>query len=169
MLVVAALAATTRRLGPGSSRGALLTVSPWHELGKESANPSEARHRGRRGYLAAMDDDTTTPPATTPEGSVLTVVGRWDFHVTDREALLTAGRAAYRMNQPDAGAAEALQVVTTAEQATHELLEAGGVDAVYDADGVEPERVFTVALTHDEDDDESFEADPFAIAYEDAE
>jgi hypothetical protein len=95
-------------------------------------------------------------------------VGRWDFHVTDREALLSAGRAAYRMNQPGAPADEARGRVRTAEEATHELLEAGGVDAVYDAEGVEPERVFTVALTHDEDDDGSFEADPFAIAYEDA-
>ena len=155
------------RLGRRGYRWALLWVRPWQELGKENANRA-GRSRTRSGYLAAMDHDTTTGPGTTPEGSVLTVVGRWDFHVTDREALLSAGRTAYRMNQPGAPADEALGRVRTAEEATHELLEAGGVDAVYDAAGVEPERVFTFALTHDEDDDESFDADPFAIAYEDA-
>ena len=103
----------------------------------------------------------------TPEpgsgGAVLTVVGRWDFHVKDAAAVLATGRAAYRMNNPGSGADEASDQVRTAEDATEELLEAGGVDAVFDADGLDAVRVFTAAISHDEDDDESFEADPFAI------
>ena len=104
-----------------------------------------------------------------PAGPVLTVVGRWDFHVTDVAAVLAAGQAAYRMNHADEGpeAGEDHPPVDTPERAAEELLEYGGVDAVYDTPGVEPVRVFTAALAHDEDDDAAFEADPFAIAYED--
>jgi hypothetical protein len=102
----------------------------------------------------------------TTQGGVLSVVGRWDFHVTDLAAVLDAGRSAYRMNNPD-HPDEADTAVTAAELAAEQLLEAFGVDAVFDTDGLTPVRVFTAALTHDEDDDESFDEDPFAIAYED--
>ncbi len=106
-------------------------------------------------------------PGRGSDGSVLTVVGRWDFHVTDAAAVLATGRSAYRLNHPGADAGKASDQVRTAEDATEELLESGGVDAVFDADGLEPVRVFTAAITHDEDDDEAFDTDPFAIAYED--
>jgi len=101
-------------------------------------------------------------------GAVLSVVGRWDFHITDLGPVLEAGRSAYRMNHPeDPGEAES--AVTGPEEAAEQLLEAYGVDAVFDTEGLTAVRIFTAALTHDEDDDEAFDEDPFAIAYEDVE
>ena len=99
-------------------------------------------------------------------GAVLSVLGRWDFHVTDLGPVLAAGRAAYRMNHPD-HPGEADAAVTGPEEAAEQLLEAYGVDAVFDTEGLRPVRIFTAALTHDEDDDDRFDEDPFAIAYED--
>ncbi len=96
---------------------------------------------------------------------VVSVVGRWDFHVTDLPAVLEAGRSAYKLNHPE-HADRAEGEVSDAEEAVEQLLEAFGMDSVYDTDGLEPVRVFTVALAHDEDDDDSFAEDPFAIAYE---
>ncbi len=99
------------------------------------------------------------------EHGIVSVVGRWDFRVCDLAAVLESGRAAYRLNHPETTDRADAEVLD-AEGAVEQLLEAFGMDAVYDTDGLEPVRVFTVALAHDEDDDETFAEDPFAIAYE---
>jgi len=97
-------------------------------------------------------------------GDVLSVVGRWDFRVTDPEAFLAAGRRAYAETWPDDTDEDAEIAVQTPHNVVSELLHGRGLDRLEDAPGIETSRCWVHSLVHD--GSETDEEDPFAIAHE---
>lgn len=97
-------------------------------------------------------------------GDILSVVGRWDFRVTDPDAFLAAGRRAYAKMWPDDTAEDAELRVQTPHNAVSELLHGRGLGRIEKAPGVEPVRFWTHSVLHD--GSETDEEDPFAIAHD---
>jgi hypothetical protein len=94
---------------------------------------------------------------------ILSVVGRWDFHITDADALIAAGRGAYRTDWPDDSGQEAGIRVGDAGQAALQLVHVGGVSRLLEAPGLEHDRDITMAIVHEGEDQEDFEEDPFGL------
>lgn len=97
-------------------------------------------------------------------GDVLSVVGRWDFRVTDPEAFLSAGRRAYAETWPDDTAEDAEIAVQTPHNVVSELLHGRGLDRLEAAPGIESSQYWFDSLVHD--GSETDEEDPFAIVRE---
>lgn len=98
-----------------------------------------------------------------PRNPVVTMVGRWDFRITDEDALIESGRAAYLDAWPDEDREDAETRVQSLVEAAAEVSHGGGPEALEAADGLEPERATFEFVLHDGGDDEEFEDDPFAI------
>jgi len=95
-------------------------------------------------------------------GDVLSVLGRWDFRITDPEAFLSAGRRAYAKTWPDDTAEDAEIAVQTPHNVVSELLHGHGLGRVEKAPGVEVRQFWTTTFVHD--GTEVDEDDPFGIA-----
>lgn len=96
-------------------------------------------------------------------GQVLSVVGRWDFRITDEDAVLAAGRAAYLRAWPDDTQEDAEIRVQQVDGAAAELEHADGLTALDNAAGLELHRDVIGFIVHDGGDDETFDNDPFGI------
>lgn len=82
------------------------------------------------------DEDDDEPPAGTV--TRLRVVNQADFAVTDADAVLAAGRAAYRRVWPDDTAEDAEFDVADLGRALYQLQHAGGLAALEEVPGLEP-------------------------------
>ncbi|WP_277210981.1 hypothetical protein [Isoptericola croceus] len=111
-----------------------------------------------------LDDDEEPERPSTP---VMTMVGRWDFQVTDEDALIEAGRVAYLEAWPDQEREDAELRVESLVAAASEVAHRGGPEALEAADGLTPVRAaFEFVLHDDGGDDEEFDDDPFGIVRE---
>lgn len=99
-------------------------------------------------------------------GSILSVVGRWDFRITDEPAAIASGRNAYLRAWPDDINEDAEARVQLIGDAAAELMHADGLRGLEDADGMSLERNVTSFFVHEGEDDEAFNTDPFAITRE---
>lgn len=95
-------------------------------------------------------DDEEEPE---PGGSFLSVVGRWDFRVTDETALVEAGRRAYLAAWPNDTPEDAAIRAHDPQSAAGEILHGDDVRALNEATGLEPLRSTIQYWTHDGQDD----------------
>lgn len=100
-------------------------------------------------------------------GSILSVVGRWDFRITDAAAVIAAGRCAYLSTWPDDTQEDAEHRVQQVSDAAMELTHGDGLNGLEEADELSLHRNVTGYFVHEGEDDEVFNADPFAITRED--
>ena len=96
-------------------------------------------------------------------GEILSVVGRWDYRITDEDAVLAAGRAAYLRAWPDDTQEDAEIRVQQVSDAAAELEHAGGLTELDNAAGLQRHRSVISLVVHDGEDDETFDNDPFGI------
>lgn len=89
-------------------------------------------------YVAADDDAEYLEDAEELPASGLTVLQRHDYAVTDEEAVLTAGRAAYLRVWPDDDEADAARDVTHLAGALYQLAHADGWGSLDQAPGLQP-------------------------------
>lgn len=108
------------------------------------------------------DDDWDDEDEEVGPGGVLTVIGRWDYRVTDPTALIAAGRRAYLQAWAGDEPEDAALRIEVVEQAAGELMHGDDVSALESAPGLESDRYSITVLTHDGQDD--FDGDPFRLA-----
>jgi hypothetical protein len=106
------------------------------------------------------DEEDEVAPAS---NGVLTAVGRWDYRITDTDAVVAAGRAAYSKAWRDATPEDALERVQGPETAASEIIHADGWSALSSTTGLLLKRDVTQFITHDELDDDEWEENPFRI------
>lgn len=94
------------------------------------------------------EDDDAFPDAV----AGLLLVHRADYAVTDAEAVLAAGRAAYRQVWPTDTDEDAAVSVRSLDRAVHELQHAGGLSALDDVPGLEEAGSVTWVLDAADDD-----------------
>lgn len=120
-------------------------------LGIQNFEDDEADEREARDEVAAASD------------GVLTAVGRWDFYITDADAVVAAGRAAYTSLWPDDTPEDAQERVHDPASAAGEIVHAAGWSALSSTSGLLQERDFTQFITHDGLDDDEWDENPFRI------
>ena len=110
------------------------------------------------------DEDEGHDDDETEGGTVLTIVGRWDF-------LLAGYRCVHRRGPQclPQGVARRHRGGRRAPHRErgrrgHELMHRSELSGLEGAAGLQPIRSVTSFLVHDGDDDETFDEDPFAIA-----
>jgi hypothetical protein len=106
------------------------------------------------------DEGDEVAPAS---NGVLTAVGRWDFRITDTDAVVEAGRAAYSKAWPDATPEDALERVQGPESAASEISHADGWSELSSTSGLFLYRDVIRFITHDGLDDDEWEENPFRI------
>ncbi|GGS79034.1 hypothetical protein ACFFV7_12900 [Nonomuraea spiralis] len=112
------------------------------------------------------DDDVHPAHPEYPEFTDrIAVLMRHDFAITDREALMAAGRAAYLRIMPDAVEDDAEFDVRTVDSAVYQLMHVSAEDTILDhVPGLRPTA--SVTRTVEVDGPLDFQA-PFAIATDD--
>ncbi|GGB80090.1 hypothetical protein N798_01065 [Knoellia flava TL1] len=110
------------------------------------------------------DDDEDDDEEDEEVGDVLSVVGRWDFRVTDPEAFVEAGRRAYAEAWPDDTAEDAEIAVPDVGAAVAALMHPPTLDQLEGAEGLDMAMVWAETYLHD--GSETDEEDPFAIVHE---
>lgn len=73
-------------------------------------------------------------------GDVLSLIGRWDFRVTDEKEVLRAGRKAYRRAWPNESKEDAKRRVQDLESAAAEVMHANGLAGLEQVEGMQLER-----------------------------
>jgi len=73
-------------------------------------------------------------------GDVLSLIGRWDFRVTDEKKVLRAGRRAYRRAWPRESKKDAKHRVRDLESAAAEVMHAAGLAGLDEVEGMCLER-----------------------------
>ena len=96
-------------------------------------------------------------------GDILSVLGRWDLRITDEDAVLAAGRAAYLRAWPDDTQEDAEIRVQNVGDAAGELVHADGLTGLHAPAGLQLQRDVTGFVVHEGEDDETFDSDPFGI------
>ncbi|MFI6482556.1 hypothetical protein ACIBH1_31800 [Nonomuraea sp. NPDC050663] len=112
------------------------------------------------------EDDWEEDHSDSPPAERIAILMRHDFVITDQEALLKAGRAAYLQTWPDDIDDDALFDVQTADRAVYQLLHASGQDQILrDVPGLSPTG--GVQATRDVNEPLDF-AHPFAVYYDES-
>jgi len=107
------------------------------------------------------DDEDWDKDDSHSSGAVLSVVGRWDYRITDEDALITSARAAYLRTWPDDTDEDAEFRIRDAGSAAGELLHGDDLNALNSAEGLEAHQFAVDVITHEGTDD--FDVDPFGI------
>ncbi|HMM95107.1 hypothetical protein [Phycicoccus sp.] len=110
------------------------------------------------------EEDEVEDEPDDASGPVLTVVGRWDYRVTDPDALMESGRRGYLAHWSDDTDEDAAFRVQDVVSAASEIIHGDAVHRLDETPGLEQVRFVTTLFTHDGEDDETFDDDPFAIA-----
>src|SRR5262249_10784313 len=105
----------------------------------------------------AHDDDDEDLDEEPEGGQILSVLGRWDFRITDKDAVLAAGRAAYLRAWPDDTQEDAEIRVQQVADAAAELDHADGFTGLDNVAGLELHRNVIGFVVHDGEDDETFD------------
>ncbi|MFE3448292.1 hypothetical protein ACFXJ8_05090 [Nonomuraea sp. NPDC059194] len=136
---------------------------------------SEAAHRFRDAQFdltgtfpffddPVEEDEEEAESEETEPAERIAVLMRHDFVITDREALMAAGRAAYLRVWPDDIEDDSEFDVQTVDRAVYQLMHASGEDEIlYGVPGLKPTRYYKTTLDvagHLDFDD------PFAIYYD---
>lgn len=111
-------------------------------------------------------DDDEDGPARDPsleEAPVVSVLGRWDYVVTDAGALLDHGRSAYLETWPRDSDDDAAVRVVGVESAVGVLLHAAALPALDDAPGLQPLLGTVEVIRHAGEDEDDVLEDPFAL------
>ena len=110
------------------------------------------------------EDEGDGEDEVTPADGVLTALGRWDFRITDTDAVVVAGRAAYTRMWPDDTHEDAQERVQDPASAAREIVHADGWSALSSTTGLLLKRDVNQFITHDGLDDDEWEENPFRIA-----
>jgi hypothetical protein len=95
------------------------------------------------------------------DGPVLSVVGRWDYRVTDPDALVDAGRRAYLNYFTEDTVEDAALRVVDVVSAAGEILHGDALSDLQAASGLEQHQFFVQVVTHEGADD--FDNNPFGL------
>jgi len=114
--------------------------------------------------LAEVDEDEDDEVDDGRVFGVLSVLNRSDYRITDVDAVIAAGRAAYLTAWPDDIEEDAQVRVQNVGSAAGEIMHANGLSGLDGTAGLEDYRDFTSVVVHDGEDDDDFHAAPFAIA-----
>lgn len=111
------------------------------------------------------DDDAgwPLPDASQEEAPVVTVLGRWDYVVTDAAALVQHGRAAHLAVHPRDDHEDAVLRVPSVTAAVDAVLRGPVLEALEGAPGLEPVASASQVLQHAGSSDEELETDPFGL------
>jgi hypothetical protein len=113
------------------------------------------------GDLDEFDDEDEDEE---PAGPVLSGLFRWDFTVTDEEAVIGAGRDAYRRLWPSDTDEDATLAVPDIARAAAEIIHADDPAGLKDTPGLERRAEWWTFISHDGQSDDQNDEDPFAIA-----
>lgn len=110
------------------------------------------------------DDENGEDEDEQGESSILTVVGRWDYRITDEPALIAAGRATYARIWVDDTEEDATIAVSDSAGAASEIAHADGWGALSNTDGLDSLASTQTVIIHEDDGASSIDDDdPFAI------
>lgn len=126
------------------------TLAPFSLLGDDEDNEHEG-HEHEHGADTAHDK--------------ISIMLRRDFDLTSEAALILAGRKAAAAAEPSGAADVAAEEVAPLARAIFQIVQAGGIDALNDVDGIQPVVGVMLAVGRDElltedDLDELLEEDP---------
>lgn len=123
--------------------------------------------RASTGDVAGEQDDDgagwPVPDASLEEAPVVTVLGRWDYVVTDAAALVQHGRAAHLAVHPRDDHEDAVLRVPSVSAAVDAVLQGPVLAALEEAPGLEPVASASQVLQHAGSSDEELETDPFGL------
>lgn len=109
------------------------------------------------------DDDESVGDPSLDQAPVVSVIGRWDYMVTDAAALMEHGRRSYLKAWPDDTADDAERQSSTVESAIHQILHGAPLPKLDDSPGLEF-LISTVELVrHPGTSEDELVGDPFAI------
>ena len=101
------------------------------------------------------DGEDEDEDETGGDNTVVSVLGRWDYRITAPDAVIDAGKQAYRTAWPQDTEEDARVRVDSVGRAVNEILHGGDLDALNAAPGLEPYQSSINVLIHDgRDDDE---------------
>jgi len=103
------------------------------------------------------------PDASLEEAPVVTVLGRWDYVVTDAAALVQHGRAAHLAVHPRDDHEDAVLRVPSVTAAVDAVLRGPVLAALEDAPGLAPVASASQVLQHAGSSDTELETDPFGL------
>ena len=112
------------------------------------------------------DEDTDEAPVSDPsveQAPVVSVLGRWDYVVTDAAALMEHGRSAYLKAWPEDTADDADVTVRSVEGAIYEILHGAPLRNLDQAPGLEPVISTVELVRHQGMSEDEFLEDPFAV------
>jgi len=109
-----------------------------------------------------FDDGPVADPSVA-EAPVLSVLGRWDYVITDVEALLRHGREGYLTAWPQDTQDDADLRVQDSESAVREILHGPPLLVLDEAPGLQPTMSFVEVVRHDRQDEDAVLADPFGV------
>ncbi|WP_369069378.1 hypothetical protein [Kineococcus terrestris] len=113
-----------------------------------------------------FDEEFDEGPVADPsvaEAPVLSVLARWDYVVTDVEALLRRGREGYLTAWPQDTEDDAVVRVHDPESAVREILHGPQLPVLDDTPGLEPAASFLEVVRHAREDEEAVWEDPFGV------
>ncbi|MEU4390711.1 hypothetical protein [Kribbella sp. NPDC023855] len=113
------------------------------------------------GDLDEFDDEDEDDE---PAGPVLSGLLRWDFTVTDEEAVIEAGRDAYRQAWPSDTDEDATLAVPDIERAAAEIVHANDAAGLENTPGLERRAEWWTFISHNGQSDDPDDENPFAIA-----
>lgn len=161
-------ALTIERNGRQRELGPYFSSSQALEKATEAFNESEFDWCGSwpLSLMEDVEESDEEDEAEEPAGPepVLSGLFRWDFTVTDEEAVVGAGRDAYRRLWPSDTDEDAVLAVPDVVRAASEIVHAGEWSGLENVPGLERRAEWWTFVTHDGQSDTSDDGDPFAIA-----
>ena len=115
---------------------------------------------------SASDEELEDGPVGDPalaQAPVVSVLGRWDYMVTDAAAFLEHGRGAYLRAWPDDTDDDAQVRVVDVESAVFETLHGPRLSALEEAAGLEPLWSTARVVRHAGTSEDEFLDDPFGV------
>jgi hypothetical protein len=112
------------------------------------------------------DEDVEAGPVSDPsveQAPIVSVLGRWDYVVTDVAALVEHGRGAYLRFWPDDTADDADVRVTDVTSAIREILHAARLRDLEESPGLEPALSTVELVRHAGTSEDELLEDPFAV------
>lgn len=113
--------------------------------------------------LDALDEDIEGD-APSQELGVLTVLGRYDYVITDAAALVQQGREAYLQHWDQETGEDAAERVQEPSEAVAELLHGAPLAELEGVPGLQLDAWVSQLIQHDGSTEEEIEEDPFGIA-----
>gem|GEM_PF-3537428 len=152
--------------GWAASAGALRAAVDAFSQAERALRGSSPLDTAGPGGPADEEDDGVAwpvPDASLEEAPVVTVLGRWDYVVTDAAALVQHGRAAHLAVHPRDDHEDAVLRVPSVTAAVDAVLRGPVLEALEEAPGLEPVASASQVVQHAGSSDEELETDPFGL------